>query len=197
MAGIEKITAEIINEANAKANDILNQANAQAEEIISQAKKSADLEKSEILKSAESKANSILASADSASALDKKNKILSAKQELINLSFDKATKKLQNLEKDEYFNTLKKLAVYYAVKGEGEIVLSSKDKENMPSDFLSKINDSLDDKKSLKIADETDDKINGGFVIKYDEIEINCNFDKIILSERERLIDVVNNALFN
>ena len=197
MAGIEKITAEIISEANARADEILKSAQDNAKSIISEAEAKAEIEEKDILSKAEAKANSIMTSAESAGLLDKKNKILSAKQELINLSFDKAVNKLQNLDKDEYFDVLKRLMVYYAVKGEGEIILSSKDKENLPSDFLNDVNGKLDDKKSLKISDKTDDKINGGFDIKYDEIEINCNFDKIILSERERLIDSVNQALFN
>ena len=170
MAGIEKITAEIISEANARADEILKSAQDNAKSIISEAEAKAEIEEKDILSKAEAKANSIMTSAESAGLLDKKNKILSAKQELINLSFDKAVNKLQNLDKNEYFDVLKRLMVYYAVKGEGEIILSSKDKENLPSDFLNDVNGKLDDKKSLKISDETDDKINGGFVIKYDEI---------------------------
>lgn len=197
MAGIEKIKSEIIASAEMRANKIIEEAQSQAKEIIDNAVKEAENKKEQIAANAESKVAIIKSSADSACALDKKNKILGAKTELINKAFLVAEEKLCSLSAQDYFSCLKKLIVHYSVSGEGTLVLSETDKARIPNGFLDSVNKDLGTEKSIKISEETDNSIKGGFIIKYDEIDINCTFSAIIAGERERLVDKVNKCLFN
>ncbi len=196
MAGIEKIKQEIISSANSKANAILQDAEKKASEITTSAKITSTEETKLILQKAEDKVNSIKATAESAVALDKKNKILAAKISLINEAYSQAENKLCSLSTKEYFEVIKKLIVANTVKGTGEVVFSEKDKNNIPSGFFEEVGKLLGKGKKVKLSDSVDNSIKGGMIIKYEEIEINCEFGAIISAEKERLIDKVNSCLF-
>lgn len=196
MAGIEKIKQEIISSANKKAGEILGEAEQKASEIANEAKVSSESEVALVLQKADKKVESIKANAESACALDKKNKILDAKISLINEAFLQAENKLCSLNTKEYFEVIKKLIVAYAVKGEGEVVFCEKDKNNIPKGFFEETQKLLGNDKKIKLSNSVDNSIKGGMIIKYEEIEINCEFSAIISSEKEHLIDKVNSCLF-
>ena len=134
--------------------------------------------------------------AQSAAQLQKRRKILQAKQEIICDVIEKTRQNLLTLPDDAYFDVIIKLAANSALPKEGEIIFSPRDRGRLPADFHAKLEESLKEKGgSLRISDETRD-IDGGLVLVYGGVEENCSFGALFEAERERLTDRVNELLF-
>lgn len=195
MNGLENITKAIADEAAAQAESVLAQADEQCKQILNNAKLEAAAQADEINAAAEQKVNSIMESAESFCVLDKKNSELQARMDLINEVFEGAVKYLCKLPSDEYFSCINRLIAANALPQNGSIIFNSKDLDRLPSGFMSMVSSKLSGGE-LTLDDKPNDKIIGGCILKYGDIEINLSFERIILSQREQLIDKVNRALF-
>lgn len=196
MNGLDNITKAILDDANAQADKILDEARKNADEILKNAKaQAAELEK-QINDDTEKRVKAIEMNAESAAAQNKRNELLKAKTKLIDSIFDKAIKALLELSDDDYFNALKSLIAQNAINGDGELILNSKDRARCPSGFMNMVGASVTGPKSLSLSSETNDKIIGGCILKYGDVEINLGFDRIIAAKREQLVDKVNSVLF-
>lgn len=195
MNGLENITKAIADEAAAQAADILKQADEQCAKILDEAKLAAQAQVDEIDASTERKVNSIIESAQSFCALDKKNAQLKAKMQLINEVFGGAVKYLCTLPDDDYFSCLNRLIAANALPQNGLLILNSKDLGRLPSGFMSMVSSNITGGE-LELCKQPNNNIIGGCILKYGDIEINLSFERIILSQREQLIDKVNHALF-
>lgn len=195
MNGLENITKAIADEAAAQAADILKQADEQCAKILDEAKLAAHAQVDEIDASTERKVSSIIESAESFCALDKKNAQLKAKMQLINEVFGGAVKYLCTLPDDDYFSCLNRLIAANALPQNGVLILNSKDLGRLPSGFMSMVSSNITGGE-LELCKQPNNSIIGGCILKYGDIEINLSFERIILSQREQLIDKVNHALF-
>lgn len=195
MNGLENITKAIADEAAAQAADILKQADEQCAKILDEAKLAAQAQVDEIDASTERKVSSIIESAQSFCALDKKNAQLKAKMQLINEVFGGAVKYLCTLPDDDYFSCLNRLIAANALPQNGLLILNSKDLGRLPSGFMSMVSSNIT-AGELELCKQPNNNIIGGCILKYGDIEINLSFERIILSQREQLIDKVNHALF-
>lgn len=195
MNGLENITKAIADEAAAQAADILKQADEQCAKILDEAKLAAQAQVDEIDASTERKVSSIIESAESFCALDKKNAQLKAKMQLINEVFGGAVKYLCTLPDDDYFSCLNRLIAANALPQNGLLILNSKDLGRLPSGFMSMVSSNITGGE-LELCKQPNNNIIGGCILKYGDIEINLSFERIILSQREQLIDKVNHALF-
>src|SRR5690606_36376109 len=95
--------------------------------------------------------------------LEARKQRLQAKQEVVEEAFSQTIKKLNSLPDDQYFSIIVDLIVNSASNDSGEIILSGRDKERLPSDFEEKVNKNLSSKRSsgnFTLSDETWD-ING------------------------------------
>ena len=77
------------------------------------------------------------------------------------------------------------------LNGKGEVYLSVKDKARDIAAFKSELS-ALD----LTLSDTFAD-INGGFILKYGDIQINGELSALIHEKRDVLTDELNKALFN
>ena len=195
MNGLENITKAIADEAAAQAADILKQADEQCAKILDESKLAAQAQVDEIDASTERKVSSIIESAESFCALDKKNAQLKAKLQLINEVFGGAVKYLCTLPDDDYFSCLNRLIAANALPQNGLLILNSKDLGRLPSGFMSMVSSNITGGE-LELCKQPNNNIIGGCILKYGDIEINLSFERIILSQREQLIDKVNHALF-
>ena len=195
MNGLENITKAIADEAAAQAADILKQADEQCAKILDESKLAAQAQVDEIDASTERKVNSIIESAESFCALDKKNAQLKAKMQLINEVFGGAVKYLCTLPDDDYFSCLNRLIAANALPQNGLLILNSKDLGRLPSVFMRMVSSNITGGE-LELCKQPNNNIIGGCILKYGDIEINLSFERIILSQREQLIDKVNHALF-
>lgn len=195
MTGLEKIISQIEYESNDRCKSIISQAEENAKGIIEKAEQQAK----EIICNAEAnaakKAEDIKQSAASSAELGKSKVILKAKLEVIDDMLGKALASIKSLDDKEYFEIIKTLIANNAKEGEGVLRLSDSDVNRLPKDFISSVNSELGKGKSVILGDSTN--TDGGFVLVYGDIDINCSFDAIAASKRDELRDALNALLFS
>ncbi len=197
MTGLDKIIKHIEEDAALAAQNEIAKANKRAEEILADAKDEADKKCAEILEQSQIEIKAILSRAESAASLQEKKLILNAKQEIISDVIQKAKETLTQLPEQDYFEKVLKMVIKYTLNQRGQIRLSSKDRERLPKDFAGSLETALVGKKNaeLTISEATAD-IEGGFVLDYGDIEVNCSFEALIFAARETLQDKVRGVLF-
>lgn len=193
MTGLDKILAQIQLDTDNICADINNRAQALCADIINSAHKEAQIIKIKGDEQAKSKKEDIIYRAKSTASLQKNAVMLSTKQEIIASAVACAKSYLCNLPVAEYFELLIRMIEKYSEDSNGEMLLSSKDLQRIPSDFQIKI--SACSKGKLIVSEDTVD-IDGGFVLKYGGVEVNCAFESIFSAESEKLSDTVSHILF-
>ena len=196
MAGIEKITDQIMEEANASAKEIMDAANAKRAAVLKDAEEAARKIRETLDKETEEEVMRLHEKSVSKREQDRKVALLQAKQEFIANVLQKSYERFLAQEETSYFNTLVKVAEKYALKGEGVLIMNEKDKARMPQDFAERVNKAAENKGgSIRISDETR-AIEGGFVLVYGGIEENCSFKALFDAKRDVLLDQVHRELF-
>lgn len=193
MSGLEKIISQIEYESNQRCNSIIEEANKKAEIIINSAKTEAEQISNDIAEQTAKKLENIHQSAESSAELAKSKILLKSKLEIIDEMLKKSLDEIKALDDKEYFEIIKSLILGNAKEGEGVLRLSSKDAKRLPKDFISSVNKELGDK-NITLGEEAD--IDGGFLLIYGDIDINCSFDAIASSKRDELRDALNTLLF-
>lgn len=190
MTGLEKIIEHIRQDSDVAAGKIISDTQKEVDEALAVAKKECD----ELERKLNEKNSAAVAlaknRAESAAALAKRKKLLAARQEIINETLETARKSLLGLPAGEYFDTLTKMLRKYALPEAGEVVFNKNDRDRLPADFKAVL-----EEKKLKVADESA-AIDGGFVLKYGEIEENCSFEALFAAEKEDLQDKIRDLLF-
>ena len=197
MTGLEKIIEKIGLDAQNAGAEVQARADEHCAEILS----NAQAECSRIDAQAETDAAAlradILARGESGAQMQRKNRILTAKQDIIRGVIESAKNKLLGLDSIDYFVLLGKLAEKYAQPGDGIMYLSQTDLARVPAYFRGALAE-IGGKKggSLTLSDEPRE-LNGGFVLAYGGIEENCTFEAMFEENKERLQDVVREKLFS
>ncbi len=195
MTGLDKIIKEIADEASAESKSTLDNAKAEAEAILADAKSKADSlrEKSDL--EAKQHRSEIEKSRNSALALQKRQRLLETKQELLSETLEKVRNELYALPPKEYFAMLVRLAAQSAEEGEGEMMLCEKDNARLPQDFEAELSAALPKGSAIRLSKETR-PVDGGFVLKYGDVEANCSFAAIFDARREEFADIISPILF-
>ena len=196
MAGIEKITNEINLDAEKEAAEIISSAERIAAEKVSKA----EAEARDFSNAANERIDRKVAAEKKKIASQceqiEKLQLLKAKQELIDSTLEKAKSRLRDLDDKEYFDTLLKVLEKSVQSDKGMMFLSKKDLDRVPSDFAKSIEAVAAAKNgTLELAKETVN-IDGGFLLKYGNIEINSSIEALFEENKEELVDIVNNTLF-
>ena len=135
MAGLDKIKSQILDEAKESANVKIEDAKAQAEQMKLKAQEEGARQADTILKKSEADTASQKERVKSAIDLQRRTRLLEAKQEMIAEIIEKAYEKVINLAPDDYYQMLLSILEAYILPQEGEIYFSVKDLENMPVGF--------------------------------------------------------------
>ncbi len=197
MTGLEKIIEKIGLDAKSASAEVQAMADAHCAEIL----RNAEAECKKIDAQAETDRAAaradILARGESGAQMERKNRILTAKQEMIHAVVDSAKRRLMELDSIDYFVLLGKLAEKYAQPGDGVMYLSASDLARVPAYFRGTLAD-IGAKKggTLTLSDAPRD-LTGGFVLAYGGIEENCTFEAMFEDNKERLQDVVREKLFS
>ena len=185
---IETITKRILDEANAYADGCKNDAKAQNESLLSETRNEA----SKILDDAKARAEKdcklLIERRESVAGLESRKMQLTAKQELIQESFDQAFNKMQNLSDDEYYNFLGKQLSAYEKQG-GEIQLNEKDLKKFGARL------SQDYKGMFTVSNEPIN-VGGGFLLKQDSIFINASIEKLVADQKDKMTSDIAKVLF-
>ena len=196
MTGLEKITHQILADAQKDADRILAEAAAQAEaesaRILEEGRQQAD----EIAAKAEEAQAFAHSRSDSAAQLQYRRAILAAKQQLIGQALAQARAQLESLPDAPYFSLLYRMLARFAEPGAGEIRFSARDLARLPADFGAQAAAALAEKGgSLTVSDQPIDAA-GGFVLVYGGIEVDCTFAQLFYAAREPLQDKMQQLLF-
>jgi len=193
MTGLDKILAQIEADTDRiceeikfntveSCREILNSATINAEEIRKKGLSDSKIKKADIVMRAKSTAN-----------LESRRIILNAKQQIISDLLEKSRQYLCDLPDKEYFALILKMVAKYSEALNGEIYFSAKDLKRLPLNFENEL--CAVSKSPLKISD-TPVIIDGGFILKYSGIEINCGFSSLFLDKAEQFSDAVSSILF-
>lgn len=190
MTSSEKILAGITAEAESTAKEIISAAEKKAAEIISDKEKEAEKQAEETTALAEKKAALIDSTGDSAAQLVLRDAKLSKKRELIEKALSEVVVSINNYDDKAYFDCLLRLAKKNAMSGKGEMLLSARDLSRDKGDFVKAL-----EELSVTVSDSPAD-INGGFILKYGDIIINCELSAVMREKRDEITDKLNTALF-
>ena len=197
MTGLEKIIEQIDRDAHESASEVLAQADAECAKILKAAQAESDKIDARAAADAEALREDILSRGESGAQMQRKNRILTAKQDMIGTVIDQAREKLLGMESIDYFVLLGKLVEKYAQPGDGIMYLSSFDLGRVPTYFRRVLADIAQKKHGTLVLSSESRDISGGFVLAYGGIEENCSFDAMIEDQKEHLQDVVRAKLFS
>ena len=191
MTSSEKILAGIAEESKTQADKINSDAEKQAADIIAAAREEAETDAEKIRAEAEKKAELIISSGKSSAELLKRDTALNCRRGLIEKALNFVADTVNAYGDKDYFDFLLTLIKKEKLNGKGEVYLSIKDKARDMAAFKSELS-ALD----LTLSDTFAD-INGGFILKYGDIQINGELSALIHEKRDVLTDELNKALFN
>ena len=197
MTGLEKIIEQIDRDAHESASEVLAQADSKCASILAEAQAECEKIDAQAAVDAEALRADILARGESGAQMQRKSRILTAKQALIGDVIDQAREKLLGMDTIDYFVLLGKLTEKYAHPGDGIMYLSSFDLGRVPAYFRRTLADIAQKKHGTLVLSSETRNISGGFVLAYGGIEENCSFDAMFEDQKERLQDVVRAELFS
>ncbi|MBQ8000687.1 MAG: V-type ATP synthase subunit E [Ruminococcus sp.] len=193
MTGLDKILAQIKADSDSLCADISEKSKTQCDSVLAQAQTRAEV----ILKEAESKAQRIKLDitdrARSKAKLESRSVILRAKQDIIRSALDNTRRFICNLPDTEYFDLIYKIIEKHKENREGVICFSKKDLDRLPKDFSEKVNSASEGVLSIQ---KTPVDIDGGFILNYGGIEVNCSFESFFSAHSELFSDEASKILF-
>lgn len=197
MTGLEKIVKAIEEEASVRAEEVISQARLEADKILKAARAEADKKCAEIALKAEADEKDLLSRAQSAAQLLEKKAVLNTKQQMINDVISKARNSLYQLSDAEYADMLLRMIIKYAHQKQGVILFSAADKKRLPDNFAARCESALMKGEGVNLVFSDEDAgIDGGFILRYGDIEENCSFEALFSAAKEELQDKVNSFLF-
>lgn len=197
MTGLDKMKSQILDEAKAAAEGKIAEAKAQAEETIRNAKEDAAKQTESILHKSKNDVSNYQERLESSIDLQKRTKILAAKQEVIAEVLEKARAKVEAMEAGEYFSMLLKMVEKYALAQDGEICLCAADLVRLPEGFEAEVSRIAKEKGgSLKLSGEGK-QIKNGFILVYGGVEENCTINAMFDAKKDELSDIVHRLVFS
>lgn len=197
MTGLDKITSQIQEEAEASAKERIEAAQKEAEQILADAKAACEA----MEKEASDKAAALKTVQDgrihSAAEQKRKTALLKAKQEIIAEIIGSAYQTLKEEDTASYFLTMEKLVKTYALADKGEIYFScSRPWSCMPADFEKKIEAAAQENGGSLTLKKEPKEIPDGFILVYGGVEENCTLKALFDAKKDQLQDRVNEMLF-
>ena len=191
MTNDNKLFESIINSGKEQAEKLISEAEDKATEIMSEAQAKAESEAVTIAKNADAKALNMKNSALSSASLISRNAVLQAKRAEIDKTLDGIVEYILSLDDEKYFEVLYSLA-NKSENCKGTVSLNEKDLKRLPADFLAKMKSAgIEAVLGEKAAD-----IEGGFILRCDEVEINSSLSAVIEDRKNELEDFINRYLF-
>lgn len=196
MTGLEKMKSQILEEAKKTADQKIADAKAKASEITSQAEAEADKISEAITQKSDTQIAGYRERVLSSTDLQRRTRILAAKQEVIAQVLEKAYQSLTTMQEDEYFAMLLKMLDKYVLPEEGIIFFSAEDLGRMPAGFEAEVTAAAEKKGGKLVISKEGRKIENGFVLAYGGIEENCTLRAMFEAKKDELSDQVHRILF-
>lgn len=198
MSNLDNLTSKIKTDAEVKKTDIINTAIEKADTIVGKKVEEAQKKASSIIEKAKEDSKSIKERTISKAELDVRNSKLAAKQSVIESVFKKAKDRLNNMSSKEFAEFAEDIITRFELDGDETILMNDENIEKLPENFLENINEKLKAKGiDGKLIIESNNRVNGGFILSKNGIEINCSFDELVNSLRYDLEYEVGSILFS
>lgn len=196
MNGLDKIIAQILDDAKQESLAIREKADREAEAIRAAAGEKARKLEEEQAKTAAQREKSDEERFRSSAELKKRQTVLAAKQAIIEEMIAAAHKALLEKPDEAYFAWMEQLLSRFVTDRAGEIYVSKRDLERMPDDFPAKIEKAAQEKGGSLVLKKEPKEIDGGFILVYGGVEENCSAEALFASQRDALADMVHAMLF-
>jgi V/A-type H+-transporting ATPase subunit E len=221
MKGLDKITGKIIEEAQIEANQLLKDADEKCVKIAQDYAARAKSIRQEIDENAQKQAEYIISHAKSTAAMAKRNILLDAKAQLVDIAFKAAFEEFTSMTDEKYQSFLIMLLTYalgthvetqqasIALDGEEnvlfadkyEIILNKKDSEKHGQAVLDGVRRNLVGKISSSVFEKlyiskSTANIEGGLILRYGDVEMNCSLEMLFAQKKDRLEVDVYKILF-
>lgn len=193
MTGLEKIIDRIQQDADNTINGIRSKSEAQCKALLSEAESEVQVLLLKGKADADKKYNDIIARAQSAASLEERKIMLSAKQEIISTMISNTLNSLLNLPEDKYFTLIYKFIERYSLNSDGVISFNKADLKRLPADFADKANAVS---KGVLTLGADPVEIDGGFILSYGGVDVNCSISSLINDNSEKISDSVAQLLF-
>lgn len=183
MNGMEKITARMKEDAARS----LSELNAQTEQELRRIREESAVRAEKERETADERAH--LAAQEryerlcSAAEMETRKLTLSAKQEVLAETYDRALEILCSMPREEYLSLLVHLLKAAGGKGDEKIALSAKDRDEMGETLVERANKELNAHYTL--AGEAAD-IRAGLVLVSIDCDVNCSFETLLALSREK-----------
>ena len=197
MAGADKITDEILREAQRAADSTEAEAQTAASSIREKAGKEIMKMKSDSDSRTEESVRNYTARIQSSIDISKKKAMLAAKQEIIDDVIRKAYQKLDGQDDESYFAMIRKILEKAVQPSEGSIIFSERDLKRMPQGFEGEISRIAAAKGGSLTLSDTAGKMENGFVLSYGGIEENCSLQAIFAEKSDEIRDTAFRILFS
>ena len=194
MTGLEKIVNRIQFDSQNAIDGIKAKSASQCNSLIDKAESEAQAILSKSKAEAEQKYEDIINRAHSVSSLEERKIMLLTKQEIIKTMISNARKSILSLSDKKYFEIIYKLVGKYSKNSTGVISFNKTDLSRLPTDFTKKVNALSEGEISLNPESA---KIDGGFILTYGGVDVNCSISTLINDNIESISDSVAHLLFS
>ena len=194
MNGLDKIIARMEADTRAECDALAANAAENAAAILRDYQAQADAAARDSAQRAEAQAAEHLEHLNGSSQLACRQRVLAAKQELIDEAFARAARALTALPQAEYIDLLATLAAENG-SGDEELLLSAADRAAVGAAVVEAANR----KKAgaaFRLSEETRDT-GGGLVLRRDRVELNCSFTEKLRQLRQEESSAVAKLLFD
>ena len=194
MNGLDKIIARMEADTRAECDALAANAAGNAAAILRDYQVQADAVARDSAQRAETQAAEHLEHLNGSSQLVCRQRVLAAKQQLIDEAFARAAQALAALPQADYIDLLAALAAENG-NGDEELLLSAHDRETVGAAVV----DTANAKKpgaAFRLSDETRDT-GGGLVLRRGRVELNCSFTEKLRQLRQEESSAVAKLLFD
>ena len=194
MNGMEKILQRMESDAQAERDAITADARRKAEAIRHDYRSTADamLQDAQTRRQAQSAEH--LEHLKGSSQMACRQRVLAAKQEVIDVAFSQAAEALTQLPAQRYISLLADLAVQNGA-GDEELILSSADRQAVGQAVVDAAN-AQKPGASFRLSDETRET-GGGLILRRGKVELNCGFAEKLRLLRQSQSSAVAKLLFD
>lgn len=196
MTGLEKIIDKINTDSGERCALQAADAEKKVQEILDAAKVQADELASQIQADAQKQCDSIAQAAKSRADRLSRQALLAARVEAIGDTLAKLKTALESMPESEYFDAVISIAASNAMPGSCVAKLNAADLARIPEGFEQKLVKALSAANAVcELSHECAD-IDGGIILAYGDIEINCSFSAIIESRADELKEQIAQLIF-
>lgn len=194
MNGLDKIIARMEADTRVECDALAANAAGNADAILRDYQAQADAVARDSAQRAETQAAEHLEHLNGSSQLACRQRVLAAKQQLIDEAFARAAQALTALPQAEYVDLLASLAAENG-SGDEELLLSKTDRDTVGAAVVEAAN-AKKPGAAFRLSEETRDT-GGGLVLRRGRVELNCSFTEKLRQLRQEESSAVAQLLFD